>query len=425
MCRFETIEEVVAARLCMGCGACGYASGGAYEMVDDPKEGLRPRLRAGADISTEAAKRKSRRCLAICPAVEVDFGVLDSEPKHPEADASFGKEWGPVAKVWEGHATDPEIRFKGSSGGALTAIAAYCMERAGMAGALHVRQSLENPTRNATVISHTREDLLAGTGSRYSPASVCEKLGEVERAEAPCVVIGKPVEIAATRKAAAQNPALAEKIGVTLSFYCAETPPTCATTQLLSELGVDAAGLHEIRYRGEGWPGHFATRSRGALEKIPHLTYQESWAFLQSFRPWSTQLWPDGGGELADISCGDPWYEEPDGVNPGFSMIVARTRKGVEIIEGAIAAGYLRVETAELWKIPASQRALLNKKGSVWGRRLAMRALGMPVTRFDGLDLRHCWGLLPAKEKLKSIVGSMRRILIRQLRKSYFIKTAS
>lgn len=420
MSKFETIEELVAVRLCLGCGACGYASEGAYEMVDDPAEGLRPQLKAGRSAADLVS-----RCLAACPAVEVDFGIHDDEPKHPELTADFTKEWGPVAKVWEGHAIDPEIRYRGASGGALTAIAAYCLERAGMEGVLHVRQSAEDPTRNQTVLSHTREDLLAGTGSRYAPASVCEKLGSVERAGAPCVVIGKPVEIAATRKAAAMNPALAEKLGVTLSFYCAETPPTFATTKLLSDLGVDAAGLEEIRYRGDGWPGHFSTRARGATEKVPHLTYQKSWAFLQGFRPWSTQIWPDGGGELADISCGDPWYKEPDGVDPGFSLVVARTRKGVEIIEGAIAAGYLRLDPAELWKIPASQQGLLHKKGSVWGRRLAMRALGMPVTRFHGLHLRHCWGLLSAKEKLKSIVGTMRRILQRQLRKPYVVKNAS
>lgn len=421
---FETIEGVVAARLCLGCGACGYASGGEYEMVDQPKEGLRPRLKLRAGIFAEDVQR-NLRCLAVCPVVEMDFSIFDSEPKHPQAGEMFGKEWGPVAKVWEGHATDPEIRFKGSSGGVLTAIAAYCLERAGMEGVLHVRQSVEDPTRNKTVMSHTRADLLAATGSRYSPASVCEKLGEVERAGAPCVVIGKPVEIAATRKAAAMNPALAENVGVTLSFFCAETPPTCATTELLFDLGVDAVGLQEVRYRGQGWPGHFATRGRGAMKMVPHLSYQKSWAFLQSFRPWSTQIWPDGGGEVADISCGDPWYESPDGVNAGFSLVIARTRKGVEIIEAAIAANYLRLEPAELWKIPASQQGLLNKRGSVWGRRLAMRAMGMPVTHFDGLDLRHCWGLLPVKEKLKSIIGTMRRILQRQLRKPYTVEETS
>lgn len=417
MNRLQTIEDVVAARLCLGCGACAYASGGAYDMIDDPGEGLRPRLGMGRSATDLAS-----RCLAVCPAVQVDFGIFAGEPRHPELTPEFTKEWGQIAKVWEGHATDPEIRFQGSSGGALTAIAAYCIERAGMAGVLHIRQSPADPTRNETRLSRTRAELLAATGSRYSPASVCEKLAEVETAPAPCVVIGKPVEIAATRKAAAANRALAERVGITLSFYCAETPPTAATTTLLRDLGVDPTGLEELKYRGEGWPGHFTSRTRGAAEKIQHLTYQRSWAFLQSFRPWSTQIWPDGGGELADISCGDPWYEEPDGVNPGFSLVVVRTQKGIDIIEGAIAAGYLTLEPAELWKIPASQKGLLNKKGSVWGRRLGMRMLGMPVTRFERLNLAHCWGLLPLKEKLKSIFGTIRRILQRRLREPYSFK---
>ncbi|MEM7014248.1 MAG: DUF1553 domain-containing protein, partial [Verrucomicrobiota bacterium] len=41
--------------------------------------------------------------------------------------------------------------------------------------------------------------------SRYSPAAVCEGLDQVEAAPAPCVVMGKPVEIAATRNAMASK----------------------------------------------------------------------------------------------------------------------------------------------------------------------------------------------------------------------------
>jgi coenzyme F420 hydrogenase subunit beta len=144
------------------------------------------------------------------------------------------------------------------------------------------------------------------------------------------------------------------------------------------------------------------------------MTYRESWAFLQAFRPWSVHLWPDGTGELADISCGDPWYEEPDGKNPGFSLIVARTRRGREIVEGAIATGYLILQPAEDWKLIKSQSGLLEKKGQVWGRRFAMRLLNLPVTRFTGLDLWHCWRRLSAGDKIRSVFGTLRRLVIRR-----------
>ncbi|MBL9136432.1 MAG: Coenzyme F420 hydrogenase/dehydrogenase, beta subunit C-terminal domain, partial [Verrucomicrobiales bacterium] len=294
-----------------------------------------------------------------------------------------------------------------------TALAAYCVERAGMHGVLHIGQDPDDPLRNRTRLSRTREHLLAAAGSRYSPASVCNGLHLVESAPAPCAIIGKPAEIAAVRNARRLKPGLDQKIGVTLSFFCAESPSTGGTIALLNKLGVDPNEVRNLRYRGFGWPGHFAPTLAGSSEPCQRLTYRESWAFLQAHRPWSVQLWPDSSGETADISCGDPWYEEPDGKNPGFSLVVARTQRGKEIVEGAIAAGYLELRPAEPWKLVKSQSGLLVKKGSIWGRRIGMRLLGLPVTRLDGADLYHCWRPLQLGEKIRAIFGTLRRVVQR------------
>ena len=211
---------------------------------------------------------------------------------------------------------------------------------------------------------------------------------------------------------------------VVATARCVESPSTRGTVMLLEKLGVDPATVGDLRYRGRGWPGHFAPVKRGESEPCAKITYYESWAFLQAYRPWSAQLWPDGTGELADISCGDPWYEEPDGRNPGFSLVVARTERGHEIVEGAMAAGYLTLKPAENWKLVKSQSGLLAKKGAVWGRRLAMRLFGLPVTRFDGLDLQHCWKSLALKEKLRATLGTMRRIIIRKIYRPLKLKSS-
>ena len=122
---------------------------------------------------------------------------------------------------------------------------------------------------------------------------------------------------------------------------------------------------------------------------------------------------PDGTGELADISCGDPWYRKPDGENPGSSLIVVRTERGREVVKRAAEAGYLEIKPAERWKLVNSQAGLLQKKGSVWGRRLALRLMGLPVTRFKGLSLFHCWWRLGLAEQAKSVLGTLRRVVQR------------
>ena len=309
------------------------------------------------------------------------------------------------------------LRYKGSSGGALTALSLYCIEQLEYEGVLHIAEDPSDPIRNKTRVSQSRKDLMEAVGSRYSPASVCDGLQQVEEAKAPLAIIGKPAEIVATRKAASLRSDLEKNIGVTLSFFCAESPPTKATHKLMKKFKVNPDNLKSLRYRGHGWPGYFTTRENSEEER-QHWIYQKSWAYLQSFRPWEVHLWPDGSGELADISCGDPWYEEPDGLNPGFSLIVARTAKGKAIVEGAIKNGYISAKPAESWKLEKSQEGLLKKKGATWGRRLTQSLFGIPNTEIKNLDLFGPWLELPISDKIKSTIGTARRIIRRRLYKS-------
>ena len=186
-------------RLCLGCGICSYIGAeGDATMVDIEDIGTRPKF------SRTISQLKIQEMLAVCPTVSTDFGALKRRDDYePAVDKATENNWGAITGIWEGYASDEVIRFKGSSGGALTAIAQYCLERRGYYGVLHTGEDPDDPIRNKTRMSFNRRDLLAVVGSRYSPAAVCEGLGQVEAATAPCVVIGKPVEVAATRNAMA------------------------------------------------------------------------------------------------------------------------------------------------------------------------------------------------------------------------------
>ncbi len=402
----QRLEDITTWRLCLGCGACAaICPEKKVRLVDFLKDGIRPVFDDPGQCGDCSL------CLDICPVVATDFSPYGGY----KGDAiPLGHDWGRVLEIWEGHAADPEVRFKGSSGGALSALAAYCIEVLGMNGVLHTGQDPHDPVRNSTRLSRNRKELLAAVGSRYSPASVCNGLALIENAEGPCVFIGKPVEAAAVKKAEKLKPQLAGNVGAVFSFFCAETPSTMGTIDLLKKMGVDSRKVGSLSYRGNGWPGHFEPRQNG-LSNSPRMTYRESWAFLQAYRPWSAQIWPDGTGELADISCGDPWYSQPDGKNPGSSLVVVRTERGREIVNGAIEAGYLELRTAEPWKLVKSQEGLVRKKGAVWGRLAMMRLFGLPTPRFKGGGLFRCWLDLPLEEKLRSLFGTARRIISRRL----------
>ncbi|MCX6906474.1 MAG: Coenzyme F420 hydrogenase/dehydrogenase, beta subunit C-terminal domain [Verrucomicrobia bacterium] len=405
MRRLKSIADVVRWRLCHGCGTCAAVCSEAnVRMVNIFDEGNRPA------ILDPLKCRSCEVCLEVCPAYEVDHSALQARAGIFPELAPF---CGPVIEAWEGHAKDPEIRLQGSSGGVLTALALYCLERLGMHGVLHVGSDPASPLRNCTGLSRTRQELLAKTGSRYAPASACDSLHLIESAPAPCIFIGQPTEVSGLRKVQRLRPELDKRVGVALSFFCAGSPPTKATVELLRKLKVDPAQVGYLRYRGNGWPGMFSVTLRGQTAPCAEMTYHDSWAFIQAFRPYSVRLNPDDTGEDADISCGDPWYREVKPGEAGSSLLIVRTELGRGIVREAMEAGYLELTPAEPSKVVASQKNLINKRRTIWGRRLAFRAFGLPVTRLRGFPLFRLWLRLSFKEKLKSTLGTARRILQR------------
>jgi len=324
------------------------------------------------------------------------------------------KSWGTILEIWEGHAGDKDIRHNGSSGGVASAIALYCLEKERMTGVLHVSADDKIPYMNKTVMSTSRTDILARTGSRYSPASPCDALEKIEMSPEPCVFIGKPCDIAALEKARRLKPELDRKIGIEIGIFCAGTPSTRGTMDLLQKLDIDVDNVEEIRYRGKGWPGMASMRLKGEESPSYRLTYKEAWGFLAKYRPYRCYLCPDGTSEFADISCGDPWYREIQGQDEGLSLALVRTSKGSEILKGAINAGYIHAKRVDPDVLMESQTNLFMKRSSIWGRLLAMKLLGIPTPKLAGFSLFSNWLLLPALEKSRSVIGTALRIIKRK-----------
>ncbi len=403
----QSINDVVERQLCSGCGACAAVSPQRYEMIDTRDHGRRPRVRDGASPGPG-----DDEALSVCPGVAVEH---DFDETQPGLIRSLRPGWGPVLEVWEGHASDGDLRFKASSGGAASAIALACLETGGFHGVLHIKARDDVPYLNHTVLSTTRDEILAATGSRYAPASPCDGLRLIEDAPGPCVLIAKPCDVAAARRVQAIRPRLRERLGVTIAFFCAGTPTTAGTLQMLRRMGVDdPTRVTDLRYRGHGWPGDAVATVQGpAGPQTRRLAYEESWGeILTNHKQWRCHVCADHTGERADIAVGDPWHRTIEPGERGESLVLVRTERGRRVLREAMEAGYLSLRRADPSILPASQPSLLRGRGAVWGRLLACRLLGAAVPRYRGFPLfRFWWSTLTASQKLRTIAGTARRVL--------------
>ncbi|PPK75703.1 coenzyme F420 hydrogenase subunit beta [Methylobacter tundripaludum] len=404
--RFTDVSDVVKWRLCLGCGACEYACPEKkIKLINFIDQGIRPVVLPTGDCSG------CSDCVTVCPGVGVSH---DPMMKTAEGVINMLTEgWGPVLEIWEGHATDKVIRFDGSSGGLASALALYCIENEGMRGVVHVGNDSEEQYKNKSTFSRTRDDILATTGSRYSPASPCDLFQAIEDAEGACVFIGKPCDLEGLRKTQSIRPGLSKNIGVAIGIFCAGTPSTQGTVDLLAKYGISHEDVEELRYRGRGWPGSFSVRLKSDAEWLELATYEEAWDFLQAYRPYRCHVCPDGTSEFADISCGDPWYRSIDADEPGKSLVLVRSEKGREIVKGAIKAGYIQLTPVEPEILERSQKELLRKRGAIWGRVTTMKTLGIPAPHFQGFSLLQNWLKLSGGQKIRSILGTAKRVITR------------
>lgn len=386
----------------MGCGACVYACPNeAILLVDIVDVGIRPRI-------DETKCQKCGKCLNICPGIGMEHQPSFSR----NVIAGLRQAWGPILELWEGYASDPEIRFKSSSGGIATALAFYCIEKENVAGVLHIAADHANPLKNRTVFSKNRDDLLKACGSRYAPASPCDGFKWIEKADGKCVFIGKPCDVVALRKAQAINSVLNDKIAVAISIFCAGTPTSDGTLGVIENLGVKADQISKFRYRGCGWPGMTTILDKNG--QAYEMMYEESWGkILSKHGQVRCRLCPDSTGEFADISCGDPWYRkiEPDDI--GRSLVLVRSKKGKEVIQKALKAGYVAVNPAGPDVLVRSQGSVLRRRQQLWGRLIAMRAMQIPVPSYTGFNLWRNWSDLSTSEKIRSIAGTFKRIFRR------------
>lgn len=399
------IETVLQRRLCAGCGACAHIGRDhGVVMLDIPTVGRRP-------VGVEFLPRELKdELIEVCPGARVRAPEWDHEPDRDEILV------GPTKQIWEGWASDPELRWSASSGGVVSALATWALESAGMALVVHTGVDPDKPWRNRTVISSDREQLLANSGSRYTPSSPVEALRVIEACDRPCVFIGKPCDVAAVAELRRSRPQLDRNLGLVLSFFCAGTPASAASLRLAGELGFESPEeITDLRYRGRGWPGNFKVTAGDGSGRS--LTYDESWGRLASRqRQLRCTLCPDGLGELADVTGGDAWHRRSEG-GAGISLILARTERGREAVLAAVADGYLSVSPSDPHRVVAAQ-GLVRRRKLILARSLALRTLLLPTPSFPGFRLAAAARQAGVRTQLKEYAGMLRRAVTRNYRQA-------
>ena len=375
----ETISKVLDKGLCTGCGTCaGICPNAAIQMVKDESKGIYlPQLDKGNC-------NECGICLEACPGYGVNFKALNSEifGKEPE-DILLGNYLGTYA----GYATDQSIRYNSASGGMVTALLVFALEKGIIDGALVTGISSEDPLESRPFIARTREEILSACKSKYCPVPANVALEEILRQDGNFAVVGLPCHIHGIRKAESVDKELDQRIVLHFGLFCSATRTFQAMEYILYRAGINPARVVEFRHRGQGRPGQFvAILSDGKNIPLPFSQYYAQ-SMRSFFIPTRCTLCSDHSNELSDISFGDIGLPEFQNDSIGVSCIISRTEIGNRFLKQAASAGAIELTEISSYRLEQSKiGSLYRKKKGSKGRRKLFHLLRKPIPE-DNVNL--------------------------------------
>lgn len=327
--------------------------------------------------------------------------------------------WGKIQSAYVGYFSNPKIRYRAASGGALTEICSYLLYNKVVDGVIQTTYDPMDQTKTIAVISSTPDEVAERCGSRYSISVPLKNIMEMLESGKKYAFVGKPCDVMALRRYMNRNDKLQKSIICLLSFFCAGEPSENAQDKLLKEMNCSRDTCRSITYRGNGWPGYTTVvKNTGEIEK---LEYKETWGrFLGRDLRNICRFCMDGTGDAADIVCADFWYLDENGTpdfseHDGRNIVISRTDFGEQILRDVFNAGNLVQEEDFTKRIDGEfhkyQPAQFKRKGTMAAMILAMKICGRNTPSYNRNYLSRCAAHIDLTTKGKYFIGIIKRVI--------------
>jgi coenzyme F420 hydrogenase subunit beta len=354
-------------------------------------------------VAGDIERDEHARLLAICPGHRLD--ARGSVAAHSELV------WGAYHRVLKGHATCEVTRYMASSGGVISAIAAFLLETRRVSFVLHVSADPSAPLRSRIQLSARGAEVLAAAGARYGPAAPLETIGDVLAMGLPFAVIGKPCDIAGVGNLRRYDERIGRLMRFTIAFFCAGVSSLLISESIVGKYGLRAEDVKTLRYRGHGCPGPTYIEAQDG--RTFQQTYDDTWSEeLNEEIQFRCKICPDSTGEQADIACGDAWVGV-DGYahveHDGWNSIISRTQSGDQLLREMEAAGAIALLPLSIAELNRIQPHQVERKREVLARLLGLALRRQPLPRFAGLRLlRNSWR--GRTRFMAAVIGTYRRV---------------
>jgi len=360
------LRQIISQGLCHRCGSC---AGICPKNIIEPDGEYYPSWEEREKDCSDCGL-----CVRVCPGISFSF------PEH--ARLIFGKEVtvaderGVFLKAFLGYATDRAVRESATSGGIGTGLPQYLVESGKARGAFAVVPDDAHPWKPRAIIARTRQDFARAALSKYPACSMNHLFRQIDREAGPFVFTGLPCHVHGLRKMAELNKKIGDQVALVIGLVCHSCLDHQALRDIFDTYRIDGKDIAKVEYRGGKLPGYIrALTEKGDWAYLPYPQlgpdrYRPNakeclTLFFKFHSPSRCRLCIDAMAEFADISIGDPWvkgWEAERKLRGGYSFIIARTGRGLRVLEDAQRAGAIALEPVSSDRVLTSHRPMVHLK---------------------------------------------------------------
>lgn len=376
------VQETVDRGICIGCGVCSAATGGAIRLTFGPTRVAIPNL---VGVAPEDLRTASR----VCPFSddspnETELGAPASQTRPPRFD-----QLGAYTRTFAGRITDVDALDGSSSGGLTSWLAGELIRRGLVDEVISVGPEHDNPNELFAYAAHNGEGLLATRKSHYIAASLSDALHRISETDGRFAIIGVPCVIRGVRALCRERPEYSDRVRYVVALVCGHAKTPAYAESLAWQVGVEPEVLGQVDFRikhaDRGANDYdFGARAQGDHEwhtAPARDLVGANWGH-SAFQPEACNFCDDVVGETADVSFGDAWLPHFAGDPRGTNIVVSRNAELDAIFDEGRRSGALEIFEADADDVVESQAGGFRNRREALSVRLADdTALGLSVPR--------------------------------------------
>jgi coenzyme F420 hydrogenase subunit beta len=359
MYEFKNVSFVSEDNMCTGCGICAaVCPHNVISMVVDEAKGV---YQSSVNLETCT---DCTICLKSCPPL-----TWSNKPKTDNYNESIGD----YKSAYAAYSTNEDIRLNSASGGFITTLLIYLLEKKMITGAVVVKRDEMNPLISKPFVATTVDEIKNAKGSKYSPVKFDEIVKEIIDGNfTNLAVVGLPCHIEAIGKAEKKNKKLKDKIKYKISIVCGQAPSFLGYEYIAKKFGIQTDEITELKNRGDGWPGYMQIQTKDKNIKVPYGSKYSMGTVLSSplFTPLACQMCADSVGFEADVSVSDAWLDKYMDDTQGINLILTKNEEIDTIVKQMSKDKYITLIDENVEDFIKANKSVINNKSKLNAYRM-------------------------------------------------------